>query len=602
VTDLRTPRLLLTSILAAGSCLTCGPDRHEALSAAESAYLDLRELKDRIDVTRARGARATPQGVELSDLLARYRAARGHVRSALPSEAGAGLGSEDRRALEVMRRALEKDFGEENEPPAAAPAGEPENPDCAYDAASLAQGQDGLRALGDRMYACFGRAAHHLPFEGRTLDRLTVFSLLPVTRDGARRRRIFFALEPVWRAINRDDGPGSPYRRLVRLSAEGLAADGSSVEAGARSLGIEPRVVEEWLTSVLERWRTIAPEREIEPWDFAYESGKASRDLAPAITLETLRPVNRRFYTDLGADPAAIGIQYDLEPRDGKDPVAFTTFGARPRNGGRVNGEPWVFASYTIGSVDNLNELLHESGHAVHIAAIRARPAFADWPDSDLFTEAIADIAALEMFEPVWQRKYLGTSVPLADSMRSKYAGIVMDTAWALFEIRMHREPDADPNLIWTEITRRYLRIRPHPELSWWAVRGQLVNLPGYMLNYALGAILVADLRGRAQELHGPWSEGDPTWYPWVSDRLYRFGLARPSRQVIEDFLGRSISPKALLDDMSRGRESSRRAGRAYTPDGTKSVSFNFKQKDDREDGHGSRPGQAQPVHGESAR
>jgi oligoendopeptidase F len=216
-----------------------------------------------------------------------------------------------------------------------------------------------------------------------------------------------------------------------------------------------------------------------------------------------------------------------------------------------------VFASYRVGSVDNLNELLHESGHAVHIAAIRTRPAFMEWPDSDLFTEAIADIAALEMFEPEWQRRYLGTEVPLADSIRAKYSGIVMDTAWALFEIRMHRTPDADPNRVWTEITGRYFHIRPHPELSWWALRGQLINLPGYMLNYAIGAILVADLRARVKELHGPYAEGDRSWYAFMSERLYRFGLERPSRRVIEDFLGRPISPRALLDDMARARPAS---------------------------------------------
>jgi oligoendopeptidase F len=211
-----------------------------------------------------------------------------------------------------------------------------------------------------------------------------------------------------------------------------------------------------------------------------------------------------------------------------------------------------VFASYRVGSIDNLNELLHETGHAVHIAAIRTRPAFMDWPDSDLFTEGVADIVALEIFEPAWQRKYLGRSVPLADSLRAKYAGIVMDVAWALFEIRMHRSPDADPNAVWTDITGRYFRIRPHPGLSWWAVRGQLISLPGYMLNYAAGAILIADLRARAKELHGACTEGDPAWYPWVSERLYRFGLERTSRQVIEDFLGRPVSPRALLEDLAR--------------------------------------------------
>ena len=77
------------------------------------------------------------------------------------------------------------------------------------------------------------------------------------------------------------------------------------------------------------------------------------------------------------------------------------------------------------------------------------------------------------------------------------------------------------------------------------------------MLNYAIGAILVADLRARAAELHGSYSEGDPAWYAWMSERLYRFGLERPSRQVIEEFLGRPISPRALLDDMARARPAS---------------------------------------------
>lgn len=76
----------------------------------------------------------------------------------------------------------------------------------------------------------------------------------------------------------------------------------------------------------------------------------------------------------------------------------------------------------------------------------------------------------------------------------------------------MHRDPAADPNQVWIAITRDYLRIRPHPEFS---------------LNYAAGAILVADLRQRANQLHGPYSEGDPSWYAFMSGRIYRHGLAR---------------------------------------------------------------------------
>ena len=560
MTGIRTHWALVPAALAAVLLAACARNPPAPLAAAEAAYQETRWLKDQIDVTRARGAQTTPRGVALSDLLAQYRAARARLAAALPSDRIGMTGDEDGRALDVMRRTLAKDLREEDEPAAAAAPGPPRAIDCDYDAAALARGRDGMRLLGEKMYACFGRAAHALPFEGTTLDRLTVFSLLPVTDDAARRRRLFLAFGPVWTSINGDDNPAtSPYRQLVRLSAARLLSDKSSIESGAVDLGIDAGDVETWLTSVLETWRRISPDGAIEPWDFAYRAGKASRALRAAIPLESLRAVNDRFYKDLGSDITALGVHYDLEPREGKDPVAFTTFGARPRlvDGAWVPGEPWVFASYKVGSVDNLNELLHESGHAVHIAAIRTRPAFMDWPDSDLFTEAIADVAALEMFEPEWQRRYLGTEVPLPDSIGAKYSGIVMDTAWALFEIRMHRTPEADPNRIWTEITERYFRIRPHPELSWWALRGQLINLPGYMLNYAIGAILVADLRARVKELHGPYAEGDPAWYAWMSERLYRFGLERPSRQVIEEFLGRPISPRALLDDMARARPAS---------------------------------------------
>jgi oligoendopeptidase F len=232
------------------------------------------------------------------------------------------------------------------------------------------------------------------------------------------------------------------------------------------------------------------------------------------------------------------------------DPSAATNLSKS--NGAVVPGEAWIFATYRAGGIDNLVELLHETGHAVHILAIRTRPAFADWPDSDTFTEALGDLIALEAYEPAWQQRYLGASAPLADSLRAKYASIVLDVAWALFEVRMHRDPLADPNAVWSAITHDYLHVVPHPELSWWAMRGQLVDSPGYMMNYALGAIVVADLRARCRELRGPFSAPDAGTYAWLSERLYRFGLERTSRAVVEDFLGRPVSPAALLEDLRR--------------------------------------------------
>jgi hypothetical protein len=399
--------------------------------------------------------------------------------------------------------------------------------------------------LRSRIYACYGWAQSHVVLDGDTLDRLSIFGALGREDDASRRKRLFLALEPVWRSVNGDNRPDSPYRQLIARTTH-------LEQAGAS--GVPPDSVEPWLLSILEAWRAASPDTLIEPWDWYYLSGQASRTLSGRISRERLMQLNAAVYRSLGADLKALRIQYDVAPREGKTPVAYTTFGARPRllNGSWRPGEPWVFATYRTGGLDNLNELLHESGHAVHIAAIRTRPAFADWPDSDPFTEALADLIALDVYEPSWQQRWLGDSVPLADGLRGRYGGIVLDVAWALFELRMLAEPAADPNAVWSRLTHDYLKIRPHPELSWWAMRGQLIDAPGYMMNYAVGAMLSAAIRARATELHGPTTAGDSTWYPWISRRLFRFGLERPGREVIEEFLGGRVSPASLLADMRR--------------------------------------------------
>jgi hypothetical protein len=357
----------------------------------------------------------------------------------------------------------------------------------------------------------------------------------------------------VWRSINRDNGASSPYRVLVSKELGKHEGRLPSLTQAAAS-GLPPDSLERWLLAMLETWRESNSDSLVEPWDWYYLAGQASRTLSPRISRERLIRINADVYRSLGADPKAVGVRYDLQPREGKTPVAYATFGARPRylNGRWRPGQPWVFATYRSGGLDNLNELLHETGHAVHIAAIRSRPAFSDWPDSDPFTEALADFVALEVYEPAWQQHWLGDSVSVAEGLRARYAGILMDVAWALFELRLQRDPGSDPNQLWTSITREYLAIRPHPELSWWAMRGQLVDAPGYMMNYAAGAILIAAIRARTRALHGSFSTGDPSWYGWVSPRLFRFGLERRSRDVIEEFLGGAVTPAAILADMRR--------------------------------------------------
>jgi len=535
-------------LLGLGGCAFGAPPSAPVpspVSRAESLYAVVRTLKDRLDIATFRA-----RSESITVLHPRYLAERTELARSLVIDSLALRDSVDRRALRVMRRTFTTELADIPEPAGAVPP--PDSARCDYDPHSIADA-DSLEA---RLYTCYGLATRSIVVDGERLDRLTVFGLLGATGDPAKRQRLFYGLDRVWRSVNADNDAGSPYRELMRRRAREWGGGGGATPFARRvqEVGFAPDTVERWLEGLLEAWGAMLPDTPREPWDLYYAMGAASRRLSPRIPRDSLLIVSERFYRALGADPLVLGLHYDLEPRTGKDPVAFTTFGARPgfRHGAWQTGTPWVFASYTVGGFDNLGELLHEIGHGIHIAGIRTRPAFSDWPDADLFTEAIADLADVEAYESHWQQRYLGDSATLAENQRAKYFGVAMDACWALFEARLQRNPSLDPNALWADITSRYLRVVPHPELSWWAMRGQLISVPGYLVNYALGSFIAADLRARIKTLHGDFSLGDSTWYGFVRERIYRFGLERPSLRVMEDFLGRPLSADALLADLRR--------------------------------------------------
>jgi hypothetical protein len=552
-----TIRRFASTVCCVGAAACGTPDRipvagaDASLAVAEATFQDVRALRDAMDVAGARGTDRVEDGESVAGVAMRYAPTVQTLQRQLAGIDSTKLDSIDRRALRTMRLITATELMQR---PNAPTPRQPVRPDCAYDAATIAASPDGLRTLSTRIYACYGDAAERVTYGNEVLDRLTVLGRLAGTANAAERERLFRALTPMFRTIDGDGGPSSPYRHLVRLSAARWRAEGSPVADQARSAGVEPARMEQWLVSILTRWRDVTPDSLIEPWDYDYVAGTAERALDPLIEARGLTYLNAAFHRSLGVNLDTLGVHLDLAPRSGKTPVAFTTFGRRSRlvDGRWSGGSAWVFATYRSAGLGLLNELLHETGHAVHIAAIRTRPAFFSWPDTDAFTEGLADIASLEIHEPAWQQRWLGDSVPLADGLRSRYAAIIMDVCWALFEIRMHANPTADPNAVWAELTSEYLHITPHPEMAWWARRGQLVDSPGYMANYAIGAIMIADIRARVKSVHGDYARGDATWYPWVSSQLYRFGLERSSRQVIEDFLRRPLSPAALLADLAR--------------------------------------------------
>jgi len=408
-------------------------------------------------------------------------------------------------------------------------------------------------------FRAFGEAGDAIRVGAETIDRLTALSRLAIEPDSERRRSVFEAIEPVWRSVDGDGGPSSPYRTLLGSSAARWARDGSPVQAAATALGMAPGSIEGTLRAILAAWRAVLGPGLVEPWDYPFRVGGMERLVREHLPRERLQPINDAHLRSLGADPAELQITYDVTPRPGRPPIptAFTVgrdIGRLREDGSWQPAVPWIFATYAEGGLANLEELLHESGHALHEAAIRARPALFETLVADGgLAEGVADLVGWDAHEPAFQMRHLGVAADLQASRLGRYGAVMLDVCWALFEVVLHREPDRAPNDVWAELTEAGLGIVPHPEWSWWAMRGQLIDGPGYMANYALSAMVAAAVRTRIRKVRGDWlaAGGDPGWYAFVSDGLLRFGATRPAREVLTEFLDGPLTAEPLLDDLA---------------------------------------------------
>lgn len=515
--------------------------------ALEATWAEALRVFGDLVVARTRGAPLDPAGGSTRTLARRFHVLRRELDALIDRALEGSPSGLEHRAILTMSDGLpwfdEVEPRPEGGPGPDAPMGIDDDP---------AVGR--LRAATFRRY---GRAAAAVRVRSEVLDRLTVLDRLARLEDPADRRRHFEALGPVWRAIDGDGGGGSPYRALVASSARRWRRHGSPIEASAVALGLAEGSLEPMLWTILEAWRAVVGTDRIEPWDHWYLSGAAARRLDEHIPVERLRSLNDAGLAALGADPAALGVGYDIFPRPDRPPVptAFTIDrGVDPDGAGGWRARaPWVFATYETGGLGNLLELLHESGHALQAAAIRARPAFAGFPMASAgFIEALADVVGWDVDEPAWQRRWLGAAATPVEAARHRYGAVVLDMCWALFEIEVHRSPDRRPNDVWAEITSRGLGLVPHPEWSWWAMRGQLLDGPGYLANYALSAIVAAAVRARLRELRGDSSAGDPGWYEAVSTALFRMGSERSPADLLRDLLDGPVTAGPLLADLRR--------------------------------------------------
>lgn len=530
--------MLFSLILLANAAVVQGA-APTSVETVEAAYADMNDAYGALSFVES-GYQATYEGKDRAQWKEAFDRARARAVQGLSAIDASTLSPLDRRAVDVMREGVAA-LSEEG---SLAPTHR-----CA-DAQRKDMQPVELRAA---LYACFDEHANNIQFDGATLTRVGAFDALTRLDDPTKRKALFHAFLPLWRAVNGESETDSPYRRMVAAAAREAREKGSAFDAAAKTVGVSTAELERWLLRILEAWREVNAGAAVEPWDYRHRDGSADREIGDAVSLDRMQPLNARFYRDLGAPLDAWDVVYDVQQRKGKAPLAYADYIRR----GRLVNNHWrrtrarVSANFSRGGLGPLNELTHENGHVVHMMALRTRPAFMDLGDP-VFYEAFADVPSWSVFEPAWQQKYLGKRASEQASLRALYSYVMLDVAWSLFDLRMLRDPTANPNLVWTEIMQQYFNVTPHPELAWWAVRVQLVDSPGYMVNYGLGAVITAHVRQRIRERLGAFDRGDERWFAWLSQNLLSAGPEKETAMLLREFLGGPVAVEPLLNEIGR--------------------------------------------------
>lgn len=403
------------------------------------------------------------------------------------------------------------------------------------------------------LLAAYDRAAASISFAGETLDLDDAVARLATERDPAGRRSLFAAIASAVAApLARPVGKASPYAGLLRAAAS-RPGRSDPFAATARAWGATPDALERRLVRVLEAWRATLPRQEVEPWDWYYAAGDASRILAPALARERIVAAAVRWCGDIGAPLDRLRVTLDLGPAGQSRPPLDVRIVRPPRfsHGSYSGGRYRVTGSLGAGGLDALDALLTAVGGALHVAAIRAPdPEDCRPPADPAFDAALAAMVGDTAYDPAWLERYLGANAPSGDSRRALLAKTMLVLCHALFERRMFAEPAAEPGAVWSAIAERYLGVVPHPEMEWWALSRGLVAKPGTAVERAWGAVVAADLRRRVLALRGPgaFDAPEPGLYVWLVPKLYGFGRAYDGPSLAARFLGRPASIDALVE------------------------------------------------------
>ena len=440
------------------------PSMTNAPFRSRGAFLDLRDAHDAREVARARGEPTRAHESRLASALEGLRTALGALDDAAPEL------EDDRRALAALRRVTDE----------------------------IEAGREPSRRGIDR--SCRLQRRRRLGGRGRGGDRRPrtsgwrLASRLNRPPFGSDPRRSPGSTSwPAWRSSPMRHGPAAAVRQPragLALGRPATAAQRARTGAGSGSVPNVGRPARHPWTRT--RWRSGSTRcRSSRRWSPSSRRGQAaarcrradralglvvrrrarpsgasrgrsrSGDFWRSRTATTGRWAPTRTPSESGSTPSPV-------------PTGRRSRSLSPRSAPAARRiEPWVVRDLRNGGLGELDR-----------AAPRDRPR--DPHRGDPHSPGLRRLARQRRLHRGARRARLarlrgarlaaraGWAGPCRPRTRSagRYADVVLDVAWALLEIRLHADPDRAPNDVWAEITGTYLGIAPHPEWSWWAIRG----------------------------------------------------------------------------------------------------------------------------------
>src|SRR5215472_16189180 len=215
--------LLLPKSIAADAGLTAGSKK---VSAVEYLYADVSDANTILGTIDS-GLLGTYEGKNRVAWEQLYRKQRAKLARELEQLPSSGLSDGDTRAIAAMRKQMK----------AFTAGGAFGQPAKCQDAARKDISYPNLKSA---LVGCFVEIGNSLSFEGRKINRVSALDLLHETSDADRRKAVFLAFVPLWQALNGNDEPDSPYRRMIAGAAAEAAKNGSAIDNAARDVGIDP--------------------------------------------------------------------------------------------------------------------------------------------------------------------------------------------------------------------------------------------------------------------------------------------------------------------------------------------------------------------------